>query len=301
MNRRRVLVVGLGRIGERHARNAAALGHEVATVSRRGGGDFDALEAAERWAPDAVVVANEPAAHVPTALWALERGADVLLEKPLARADDEVEALLAASAGRTVSVGFNLRFHPALETVRDAVGDGSVGTLRSARVEAGQHLGAWYPGRDHRASSAARDGALLALNHELDYACWIAGDARVRAAATARGAALGLAAPDVAEVVLEHVGGALTSVHVDLLDRAYNRRARWVGEEATLSWTYGGPVVLERDEGATELWRDERFDIEETYRAELLDFFAACEDGREPRATLGDGVRALRLALEAAR
>src|SRR5215472_12317864 len=65
------LVVGLGSIGERHARLLSELGHDVAVVSRRGLGDKrrsypmlgDAL-AAER--PDYVVVANATAEHHPT-------------------------------------------------------------------------------------------------------------------------------------------------------------------------------------------------------------------------------------------
>src|SRR5215472_1264696 len=112
------LVVGLGSIGERHARLLSELGHDVAVVSRRGLGDKrrsypmlgDAL-AAER--PDYVVVANETAEHHATLMALASAGfaGRVLVEKPLF---DRL-APLPEHRFRASFVGYNLRFHPVLQ------------------------------------------------------------------------------------------------------------------------------------------------------------------------------------------
>lgn len=286
----RIFVVGLGSIGRRHLENARALGHEAA------GGRLDDAEA---WGPDAVVIASPTSAHLEALRWAADRGLHAYVEKPVAAASDEVaEALDAAGrAALTVAVGYNLRFHPALEAIRDAVASGAIGRLLSVRAEVGHYLPDWRPGEDFRRSYAARKelggGALLTLSHELDYVRWIAGEVDEASGVTAGGSSLGLDVDEVAELLLRHTGGAVSSVHMDLLDREYNRRSRWVGEEGTISWEWGRAVTAEP--GARVLWVDPSFDLAETYRAALADFVQAVADGRPPRCDGREGLRVLAL------
>lgn len=303
----KVLVIGGGPIGLRHLRNALALGHEAALARRADGAPppgappvpvFVGLDAAAAWEPEAVVVATPPSRHLDDARWAIARGSGVLVEKPLAARLAGVEALLreAAGAGVHVAVGYNLRFHPGLRAVADAVASGSAGRLLSARLEVGSHLPSWHPELDYRHGAAARrdlgGGALLALAHELDLALWIAGPGRLVAGAAARVSDLELDVEDVAELVLRHDGGAFVSVHVDLLDRAYNRRSRWVGSEATIEWHWGGAVTLTRDGAVEVLWEDDGFDLARTYVDELEAFLRG---EPPPGDALGDARRALEL------
>jgi predicted dehydrogenase len=288
-----VLVVGLGAAGARHAENAAALGHEVAAVTSRtdtGLTAFADIAAAGAWSADAVVIANETSLHAETAAWAIEQGTAVLVEKPLARTAAEARALLDRGTGR-VAVGYNLRFHPALAALRDALP--RVGTLLGVRAEVGAYLPDWHPGEDYARSYAARadsgGGALLTLSHELDYVLWLAGPAAHVRGIAARTSELDVDANDTAEIVLLHESGALGSVHADFVDRAYNRRCRVVGSHGTLEWQWGGDVVLRRGDGDETVWRDEGYDLAASYRDELADFL---EDGGRC-ATGADAVRVL--------
>jgi predicted dehydrogenase len=92
---------------------------------------------------------------------------------------------------------------------------------------------------------------------------------------------------------MRHRDGALSSVRVDFVDRAYNRRCRFIGERGTLSWEWGGPVRLEP--GAEELWAQPGFDLAETYRAGLADFLASIDEGRTPRCDGRAGLRVVEL------
>lgn len=285
--RLRVLIVGAGPAGLRHARNATALGHDAA-IARRDGAETDdfargagipvfaGLDAAAQWSPDAVVVANAPSNHVAAARWAVDAGLPSLVEKPLAATPDDVADLLdrARTAGVHLAVGYNLRFHPALRAVAAAVADGRIGRLLFVRAEVGSLLSDWHPESDYRHGSAAQralgGGALLTLSHELDYVLWIAGPASLVTGAHAHVSTLEADVEDVAEVVLRHETGAMSSVHVDLVDRAYNRRVRCVGESGTITWTWGGQVEL----GDDVLWSDPNFDLEATYVDELRAFLA---------------------------
>ena len=95
---------------------------------------------------DAVVIATPPASHAELALRAMEGGADVLVEKPLALSivDAERCAAVAASLGRVAMVGHLLRYHPAVTRLLELCAGGEIGeprrfsaTRRSARAGAG--------------------------------------------------------------------------------------------------------------------------------------------------------------------
>ena len=286
----RIFVVGLGSIGRRHLSIARGLGHEA-----EGG----RLTEAEPFAPEVVVIASPTSAHLEGLRWAVEHGAHAYVEKPLSASVDGVAETLAAArnAGLTVAVGYNLRFHPALEAIREAVRAGRIGRLLTARAEVGHYLPDWHLDVDYRTSYAARaelgGGALLTLSHELDYVRWIAGEVESTYGVFTRVSTLELDADDVAEVICRHEGGPVSSIHMDFLDRSYNRRCRWVGELGTIAWEWGGPVrVLPSGE---TLWEDELFDLEGTYAAALQDFVAASETETSPRCTGEDGLRTLEL------
>ena len=91
---------------------------------------------------DAVVVATPNDLHVPSAVAAMERGLQLLLEKPVATTLEGLSALWRAEqarpGGRTV-VGFVLRYTPFYERVREIVRSGRLGEILA--VQADENLG----------------------------------------------------------------------------------------------------------------------------------------------------------------
>ncbi len=126
----RVLVVGCGNMGSSHARAYRAIdGFELVGVvdrlpepRRRLAGElgveaeFEDLPAAlDAAAPDAVCICTWPDTHAELAARALQAGAHVFVEKPLAEtvADAEAVVALARRRRRKLLVGYILRHHPA--------------------------------------------------------------------------------------------------------------------------------------------------------------------------------------------
>lgn len=286
----RLYVIGLGSAGRRHLDNARALGHDAE------GGRLDGADAFE---PDAVVIASPTSAHLDGLQWAIEHRVHAFVEKPIASSSTGVGEVLAAAekAGVTVAVGYNLRFHRALEAVAGAVRGGRIGRLLSVRAEVGQYLPDWQPGRDYRVSYAARaelgGGALLTLSHELDYVRWIAGEVETLQGIADRVSSLELDVDDVADLVCRHRSGAISTVHMDLLDRSYHRRSRWIGELGTIDWEWGGPVRL-LPSGET-LCADAGTALDRSYVAALSDFVASATTGGEPRCPGRDALKTLQL------
>ena len=130
----RILVAGCGHMGSSHARAYHRLGSgfSIAGLVSRGpatrarlnaelgGGcaEFaDYHEALEKTRPDAVCISTYPDTHAEYALAAMESGAHVFLEKPVAATLADSERVLEAARrlGRKLVVGYILHVHPAWE------------------------------------------------------------------------------------------------------------------------------------------------------------------------------------------
>jgi predicted dehydrogenase len=220
------VVIGLGSIGTRHARILRELGLQVSTVSRREGGDYASItQAVAKGHPDYAVVATETARHADNLRELAQAGfrGAVLVEKPLF-------ARPAPSPGYpfcSVSVGYNLRFHPVITMLAEKLRGREAITV-AAYV--GQDIRDWRPGRDHRATASATadagGGVLRDLSHELDYLLWLFGPwLRVAALGGASGAR-DIDVDDHLDLLLDMQRAQSVHVHMDYLDRQGIRRIR---------------------------------------------------------------------------
>jgi predicted dehydrogenase len=299
----RALVVGLGSIGRRHARNWAALGLGPVSVCHRS----DDLDAALAVQPEVVFVTNPTSLHVETACKAVRAGAHVFIEKPIGHELNGVADLLeqARRKQRQLMVGYNLRFHPGLMRLKELVERRAVGRIVSARAEAGEYLPDWHPWEDYRHGYSARrnlgGGPVLTFSHELDALCWVLGAPTRVTGMTAHASSLETDTEDVAELVLRFADGPLASVHVDFARRPPRRSLELVGEEGVLRWEYEEGRVLQYAP-ATRQWRveelDRRFERNDMYVAELR-HFVACVRGEVERPLIDgeQGAAVLAIAL----
>lgn len=110
---------------------------------------------------------------------AVAAGKHVLIEKPGARRAAELAGLAEAAAanGCLVRVGFNHRYHRALQKARDLVTSGSLGPLMFLRARYG-HGGRVGYDREWRSDPAKSGGGELIDqgSHLIDLARWFLGD-----------------------------------------------------------------------------------------------------------------------------
>ncbi|MFI5266647.1 MAG: Gfo/Idh/MocA family protein [Chloroflexota bacterium] len=186
----RIAIAGCGLVGRKRAKglgrhSLVACADVVPELARRLATEHScdvagsAEELVAREDVEAVLVCTTNDALAIVALAAVEAGKHVLVEKPGARALEELLPVREAArrAKRIVKVGFNHRFHPGLSQAHELFEQGAVGELMYIRGRYG-HGGRLGYEREWRASrERAGGGELLDQGcHLIDLACWFGGD-----------------------------------------------------------------------------------------------------------------------------
>ena len=289
----KILLVGLGRWGEKHLRVLGELGVTlwVADVSpaRRAWAVRHGVEAGRAIGDyraalahvDAVDIVTSADSHCAVARDCLAAGRHCFVEKPLARTVAEGRELEAAAraAGRLVQVGHIFRFHPVTATLREALGAGRIGRVRYA---AGRFSGFKRPRAD---VGVTQTDAI----HYFDLFAYLFGREATRVSAMQRDF-LGRGLDDLSLAVV-HYGEIPTVVEANYFVPGTWRDCVIVGERGALVADYGtSAVTLHLGEhlrrgGAWEAVETGKEDLptrrEEPLRLELRSFVDACT-GRAP-------------------
>ncbi|MDP3541402.1 MAG: Gfo/Idh/MocA family oxidoreductase [Elusimicrobiota bacterium] len=317
---RTALIVGCGSIARRHAANLKRLGVKRVLVC-----DLDA-ERAEHMRresgcvivasvaagldsrPGAALICTPPSAHAEAALAAIARGVPCFVEKPAAHTALDAERIRRAAAKRRVPVmiGYQLRFHPAIAWIRRGLDQRRWGPIQYLRAQVGQYLPDWRPWQDYRKSYTARrslgGGILLDASHEIDLALHLAGPAKSVYCAADRLSALDVDVEDTAEMTLRFRGGAMGSVHLDMIRRAYDRSCQLLCRDGVVEWSYQDGLVREY-RARSKKWTEHAFtkDPNAMYLAEMKAFLALARGaGAADAAGPEEGAAALRI-VEAAK
>ena len=312
------LILGCGSIGQRHIRNLRMLGvqdisaydpmaERLELVAREHGvSTCPSIEAGLANKPDVALICTPPHLHTSIARQAVDAGAHVFVEKPIAHKLDGLDDLLRAAEmhKRILYVAYNLRFHAGLRKLKEILDSGAIGKLLVIRAEVGQYLPDWRPMQDYRAgynvSAATGGGIILDASHELDYVRWLGGEVESVACVAGHLSDLEMDVEDIAAITLRLSNHVIAEVHLDCVQRGYARNCKLIGSDGTLIWEF--------KEGVRQLLPDKTWhvypivpDPNDMYVAELSHFLACVRGEESPRVSGADGRRVLEIALAAKR
>jgi predicted dehydrogenase len=303
----RAAVFGLGSMGANHARVLNALhGVELVGVmdtasdavnratsgrTARGYTDVAAMLAAER--PDLVVVAVPTSLHHEVTLQALEAGAHVLVEKPIAANRAEGEEMIAAAQARNLllTVGHIERYNPAVRELKRRLGEGELGRIFQVRAT---RLGP-FPAR-------IRDvGVVVDLApHDLDVMRYLLESEPIRLYAETE-QRIHTDHEDLLTGIVKFASGAVGLLEINWLTPTKVRTVSVTGEHGMYLADYltqdlvfyANPESGSVAEGEI-IWR--HIKREEPLVVELGEFVAAIRDGRPSPVDPHDALVALLLA-----
>jgi predicted dehydrogenase len=268
---------------------------------------FDSLEDGLRWQPQTVVIASPTDQHATQAFAAAEKGCHLFIEKPLSHTLQSLDTLRTEVAARNLVtlVGCNMRFHPGPAMIKRLLEDQAIGQVVAARFQTGSWLPQWRPTVDYRKSYSASmesGGAILDCIHELDLAFWMFGSARLAASAHLPASTLGLQTDGLAEILLAHATGVLSSVHLNFVQRDYRRTCQVIGTEGTIYWDYSEKRVWIHDESgqATRVFpQAPTWEPNQMYVDEIAHFLECVNRGAQTSNSVANATGVLETALKA--
>jgi predicted dehydrogenase len=254
----------------------------------------------------AVVVATTHDWLAPVTLAAVEAGKHVLVEKPAARRASELEPVLQAARTRgvLVRVGFNHRFHPALHKAHQMFVDGAVGPLMYVRARYGHGARVGYEKEWRARPEVSGGGELIDQGmHLIDLARWFAGEF-VQVQGLAGRWFWDMPVEDNAFLLLRTAEQKVAFMHCSCSEwknlfsfEVFGRDGKL--EVQGLGGSYGVErlthyrMLPEMGPPDTVAWEFPRGD--DSWAAELADFYQDVALGRQPAPGLSDAMAALRV------
>jgi len=313
----KVVLVGAGRIGRIHARNAA-LNPRLELAGVVDAIDASAQALATEWHSRAitldtaladpsiagVIIASSTSTHLDYCLRAAEAGKAIFCEKPI---DQDLERARGAApqlSKARLLLAFNRRFDPNFRALKARLDSGAIGHIESLQITSND------PSPPPPAYVAVSGGLFKDMAiHDFDMARWLLGEEPVEVYATGSclvDPAIGeLGDVDTARTVLKTASGKLCVI-------SNSRRSGFGYDQRIEAFASAGMVRADNvTESTVEIWSEagvaaDRFQnffldrYAEAYRAEM-DHFADILDGSFPAVGYTDGVAALALAEAAAK
>ena len=313
------MVVGGGSIGSRHLRNLKTLGIErmalvepdasrrESIASEMGLVGFSQMSEGLAWAPDFVVVATPTHLHAPQALAVVRQGVPVFVEKPLSHNIDRLDEICSVARGGSISlVGCNMRFHPGPARVKQLIHEGHLGKILFERIHTGSYLPEWRPGSDYRSNYASKTatggGCLLDCIHEIDLARWYLGEVASVFCCAGHLSSLEIETEDVASLICRHANGATSEIHLDYVQRTYERGCQIVGEQGSVFWDFNGKQVRWFN-ALSKAWKvfpqPESWEINQMYLDEMRHFLDCATSHRQTILPIPDAVGLMRVVFAA--
>lgn len=267
----RCAVVGLGMIGQEHARVLASspladllacCDVDPAAAARAPAGvpvTGDLGELLTTPELEAVFVCTPQETHRQVAMRALQKGLYVFCEKPVAHTLADTDALIAtpeARAGRLV-IGHTLRFSPDYLAVYRAVSSGAVGRVLSVAARR------CVPGFEGKLLAARTNLAVEVGIHDIDIMRWLAGDIETVYAEEARMGVTGPALTDAVVGTIRFASGAVATIEINWIMSAESAlkadyRLAVFGTKGSAFAEFSAPIVrVFGGAAAATGWRDD--------------------------------------------
>lgn len=313
----RVGVIGVGSMGQNHARILADMGllagvSDISEAAARKVADRYSVEHTTdhkellRKDLDAVVIVTPTATHKKVASDALRAGMHVLLEKPMTGRSSDLSSLvrLASSKDLVLGGGFVERHNPIVDFAKKGVKGGEYGALITAASRRVSSL-----------PSRIKDvGVVMDLGiHDIDVIQHVV-DREARSVYALAGSGKGTRFEDHANILMDFEGGATGFVEVNWLTPMKVRKLALTCSRNFVELDYTEQSAQVCSSSFKPFESNNLFNVpiefdlrrialrkEEPLRRELADFVSAVERGRAPLVPGESAVRTLRIAEAALR
>jgi predicted dehydrogenase len=301
----KVLVVGLGSIGQRHARllgerpelEITVCDASAAAIERLGTSNtrqvFHSYDEALKSKPDAVFLCTPTSYHIEQVVAALEHGCQVFCEKPLTNSLGAGKNLLRLMQDSSlhVNVGFHLHFHKGLMALKKQIAEGLIGEIIQLDARVGTYITLKNSVTRYQAH---QQGSLFGdYTHQFDLLYWLTGKKpeKMLMLAAERGGVELSSDPNVADLLFRFDDPFQAHIHLNYIQMPQRHTYEITG---TKGWVYLDAENMYADIGSAEANTLSRVQFvqerDDMYREEHRLFFKSIDEGTRQESPIADAL-----------
>jgi len=284
----KVLIIGLGSIGQRHAKVLLAIGIENIAALRTNKGQkkidsslqsiefFEEDVDAFNWNPTHIIISNPTSLHLHYVALAIEKGVKFFVEKPITNELTDIEDICSIDNVNGV-VGYNLRFHGLFMHIKKLIDNQMYGSLITAKLHVGQYLPNWHPYEDYRKAYYARKelggGGLRTLSHEIDLMQFFFGKVKSVFAKVQTNSNLEIDVDDVTNIIASTELCSQVYVHINLLDPNAKREGMIYFSEGVIKYDIiSSEIIFTANNGDEKVIYSKKENIDLQYQNQMKEF-----------------------------
>lgn len=314
------LFCGLGSIGQRHFNNLISLGEKDIIAFRNKNTSlqnnrikvavYDSLEEALKQKPDVAFITNPSIFHIFYALKLANKNCHLFIEKPLATNNIGLKELekITKDKNLVVSVGFMMRFHPAVKQIKKWLDNKTIGFPISVRMTCSEYLPLWHPWENYEKSYAGQKkldgGPINTLSHEIDLVNYFFGKPESLFALESRESTLKISTEHAAEILFQYKNKLLVEVHLDYLQNPPKRIWEIIGDNGKIEYDYySNELILYITNKKTLKYKTTKieyknnFERNDMFKEELINFISSIKNNKESNTPLRDAIINTRLLI----
>ena len=328
MSEIKAAIIGCGTIFPMHALSIQAL-EDVKLVAvcdidkdkaQKKGKEFnvnfytDYKEMVEKEKPDCIHICLPHYLHSPVSIWCMERGINVLTEKPMATNLEDGEKMMKAARDNSVLFACILqcRFNDSVAFLKKAVGEGRLGKIRGAKCSVTwSRTQSYYDEAPWRGTILEGGGGVL-LNqaiHTLDRMCYLVGEKIIRSDADiANKGRCDIEVEDTMSGIVEFESGILgcfyfinhysydAPIYIEL--DCENAVASITGDTAVIKYRDGRVETSEEEKEAIYQYEGVKSYWGTSHGKQIADFYNSLKNGTPMLITAQSGFETHKLVCE---
>ena len=328
-NSKKVLLIGLGSIGQRHYRNYKKINNKTQFFAIRKIRKSPELSknnliknnrldlkkkkikeitdsTAQKMKFDIVFICNPSSLHLKYAIKFAKKNTALFIEKPLSHNSDGLKTFKNKINKNKVicAVGYQLRYHKFLHKIKKIIDNKSLGKIKKVEIFNQHYLPYHHKYEDYRIGYAAKKklggGVLLCFIHEIDYSNFLFNNPISVRCISKKKSKLEIDVEDTADLECEHnidENNFLVKIKLDFIRKKEKRTCKILFQHGEIKWDLKMDKleIIKRKKLIKKL--NSKISRNLLFKKQLIEFNKSINIKKQPLSNVNNGISSLKVVM----
>tara|TARA_Y100000031_G_C8161157_1_gene357050 strand:- start:26 stop:973 length:948 start_codon:yes stop_codon:yes gene_type:complete len=309
----KILIIGLGSIGQRHALNLIKIGYKnlifqtpnknkIQNKKLKKIKAYKKLNYALYEKPDLAFICTPTNSHTEIAIKLAKKKINFFMEKPVGNNENKIKKLIKLCKKNKIinMVGYMMRFHPAIIKLKSIINNSKKGDFFYFNSEWGEYLPEWnkYTKKNYKKNYAANKsmggGVALTLSHDLDTARFLFGDVSGVSVKKNNFNPLKIQAESIIDFNVNFKNNIYGNIHLDYLQKNKIRVWNLIGIKKRVTFDYYKKQLLIKKEKGKIFYNYKKFDRNKLFLNEIKYFLNCLKKNKKTNCDVDHSYKTLK-------